>query len=294
VQQFKAEAQANRGRLTPDLGLLSLTQLNTKNIKPVATTRQPQADHYYDNYDYATFWKGREYEAASDKLAVEYLLVRAFGPHRRIVDIGSGGGRMTPLYFSMFDESVLVDPSRGQLEVAREKFKNSPHVRVLQGAAENTPIPNQSADIVLCVRVFHYVLQPRKVFGEAKRILRPGGYLILEIPNKVHAKARMQNLLRGKDRRAHRAPATINISSNGDGIFLNHDPKAIVRDLAAEGFTVLETLSVSNLRSPSLKRLLPLRILVRLESMLQPVFSRLWFGPSIYFLAKLERKKISL
>jgi SAM-dependent methyltransferase len=130
------------------------------------------------------------------------------------------------------------------------------------------------------------------VFAEVRRILRPGGFLILEIPNKSHAKARLQNLIPGNDRKAYRTAEAINISSNRKDMFLNHNPRTILRDLAAEGFTVLETLSVSNLRSSSLKRRLPFTMLIALERTLQTLLSRFWFGPSIYFLAKLERQKI--
>ncbi|HQA28815.1 MAG TPA: hypothetical protein PLA02_06305, partial [Brevefilum fermentans] len=65
---------------------------------------------------------------------------------------------------------------------------------------------------------------------------------------------------------------------------LNFDfhPKAIWRDLRAAGFTVEKILTVSHFRVNALKRLIPLRILVGLDGLLQPT-GRLWqVTPSVF------------
>lgn len=43
-------------------------------------------------------------------------------------------------------------------------------------------------------------------------------------------------------------------------------------------------------RNSFLKKGIPLRLLVSLESVAQPFLSRLWFGPSIYFLVRLKQE----
>ena len=53
---------------------------------------------FYDTYDYASFWAGRDYEKQADALAVLRLLALIKGPRKKIIDVGVGIGRMVPLY----------------------------------------------------------------------------------------------------------------------------------------------------------------------------------------------------
>jgi hypothetical protein len=45
-------------------------------------------------------------------------------------------------------------------------------------------------------------------------------------------------------------------------------------------------LSVSNLRSPGLKKVMPRGLMLAIESVMQPTLSSTFFGPSIFFLIK--------
>jgi hypothetical protein len=66
--------------------------------------------------------------------------------------------------------------------------------------------------------------------------------------------------------------------------FVNHNPHRVLRQLEHAGLQVEGTLSVSNLRSTSLKKVLPRPVMLGAESMLQKPLARSYFGPSIFFL----------
>jgi hypothetical protein len=68
--------------------------------------------------------------------------------------------------------------------------------------------------------------------------------------------------------------------------FVNHNPKTVIKQLEQVGFKVEKILSVSNLRSPGLKKILPKPIMMSAEALMQAPFSRIYFGPSVFFLLK--------
>jgi len=75
----------------------------------------------YEGFDYESFWDepGRRHlDALEHRVVAELLPARG----RRILDLGCGFGRLTDVYVERFDEVVLVDLARSQLEVARERW----------------------------------------------------------------------------------------------------------------------------------------------------------------------------
>ncbi|MBU6500661.1 MAG: class I SAM-dependent methyltransferase [Patescibacteria group bacterium] len=246
---------------------------------------------FYDTYDYIAFWKGRDYENKADVIAVSKLLRKIKSPHKRIIDIGVGSGRMVPLYESKWDACVFLDPSNVQLEIARRAVKEPEKATFMQGAAESIPLPDGACDTALCTRAFHYVDQPDRAIAEIARILVPGGYLILEIPNKVHFKARVAAWFSPKKRQEifSRDPVS-RLVKEVDIVFLNHHPEAIAVALQSKGFVIEKVLSASNFRHPLFKKIIPLGILLFAERLLQRPLAGTWFGPSIYFLARKMKK----
>jgi ubiquinone/menaquinone biosynthesis C-methylase UbiE len=243
--------------------------------------------NFYNTYDYAVFWKGRDFEDRADRIAISRFIKKIPPPHREIIDVGGGMGRIAPLYEKRWDHAVILDPSRTQLAVAKKNVEHPEKIDFVEGLAESIPLPAASCDTAICVRTFHYVEDPRRAVREIGRILVPGGYLILEIPNKVHMKARIKALFSKQTVPLH--DSVSRSKDNHDILFLNHHPAAIQDILLTEWFEIVDTLSVSNFRSPLLKKMIPIRILLFFEKLLQHPLARLRFGPSIYFLARKKK-----
>ncbi len=240
----------------------------------------------YDDYDYSAFWENRAYENAADKIAVRRLLkklpVRFFG--YKLIDIGSGSGRLTHTYENFAERITLLDPSFYQLKHAKSTLAYSKKYRFITGVIESMPFQSGSFDLAISVRLFHYVVNSRQAIKEVARVLAPGGYFIIEIPNKIHMKARIKGFFSKNNVTSHES---ISQSVHDPGVpFLNHHPVAIRNILSAESFEVVDVLSVSNFRNPFLKKVVPIGVLLFLERILQRPLAALWFGPSIYFLAR--------
>ncbi len=242
---------------------------------------------FYNDYDYDSFWVGRNFENLADQIAISRLIDKIPPPHRKIIDIGAGTGRISPLYGNKWQKMVLLDPSLDQLDIAKKRIRNPDEISFVQGTTESIPLANDSCDAAICIRTFHYVNNPQKAIHEIKRILAPNGYLILEIPNKRHIKVRLRALFSSRLKReiSSQNPRSLALEDKSI-LFVNHHPEVIRDILLAEQFEIIDILSVSNFRSSFFKNLIPLKILLFFERLLQFSLAKIWFGPSIYFLVR--------
>lgn len=247
-----------------------------------------KADQYDDpKYNYQDYWTGREYEHAAEEMAIKRLLKgKRF---KRAIDVGGGYGRLSKLLANFADKVTLAEPSQQQLDIAKIYLKDIPRVeqRLLQAADLN--VPKNSVDLVLVVRVLHHLPDPMTELREISRVLKPGGTFILEFANDAHFLNRLRYAARGK--RVPRKPISIQDETKvkaGELPFVNHHPKTIIKMLQKAGFEVETILSGSNLRSPTLKKVLGKSPLLALEKVLQPLLAPIYFGPSLWL--KLRKK----
>jgi SAM-dependent methyltransferase len=107
--------------------------------------------------------------------AVDWLLPRdapASG-ELRIVDVGTGTGKLTDALLARGRQVTAVDPDPGMLAVLSAKH---PEVRTVTGTAEQLPFDDDTFDVVTFGQSWHWVDPPRGS-AEVARILRPGGHL---------------------------------------------------------------------------------------------------------------------
>ena len=260
-------------------------------INAPVTTKE-KIHTYYDSYNYKDFWKSREYDHQADVVVLRKFLNKIKNGGQRVIEVGAGFGRLVPHYFSRYKEVILIDPSMVQLKNAQRDFeKTYPNLSFVRGIAQKMPFEDNYADTIICVRVSHYISDFSKPIKEFMRVLVPGGYLILEVANKLHMKARFLALLKGKSNWLASPNPISRKSGNEDDIpFVNHNPTTIENELLINRFEIISVQSVSNFRSPLLKKIFPVKIIIFFELLMQRPLARFWFGPSIYFLARKPNK----
>jgi ubiquinone/menaquinone biosynthesis C-methylase UbiE len=104
-----------------------------------------------------------------------------------LVDFGCGNGAQTLHFVSDFDRLTGVDVD----EIFLEDFRREIATRDLTGRVEAlaadgglVPLPDGTADVVTCFTVLEHVPDEAAALAEMKRILRPGGRLIISVPNR--------------------------------------------------------------------------------------------------------------
>lgn len=93
-----------------------------------------------------------------------------------IADVGSGPGGFLVAYAKLGYQVTGVEPWAPAREVARGlATRANMRVEVVEGTAEQTNLPSSSFDLVMSNNVLEHVHDPKAVFHEAFRILKPGG-----------------------------------------------------------------------------------------------------------------------
>jgi ubiquinone/menaquinone biosynthesis C-methylase UbiE len=105
-------------------------------------------------------------------------------PEQRVLEIGCGTGNLVILIKRLHPgaEVVGIDPDPKALARAQRKAgREALFVQLDRGFAEGLPYPDASSDRVLSALMFHHLGPEEKVkmLDEARRVLKPGGYLHL-------------------------------------------------------------------------------------------------------------------
>jgi ArsR family transcriptional regulator len=117
-------------------------------------------------------------ESEVEAAVARALAGRAIG---RLVDIGTGTGRMIELFGAGAERALGVDRSPEMLRLARVKLAQAglAAAELRQGDMYSLPLAAGSADTVILHQVLHYAQQPAAAVAEAARLLAPGGRLLI-------------------------------------------------------------------------------------------------------------------
>jgi ubiquinone/menaquinone biosynthesis C-methylase UbiE len=240
--------------------------------------RPPVCDYEGSSYQ-TTFWdRGeREYEDRVEAVALQRLLPLS---GKLLLEVGAGAGRNTPRYTG-FERVVLLDYARTQLRQAQERLGRSDRYVYVAADVYRLPFAPGIFDAATMIRTLHHMADAPSALQQIRQSLQPNATFILEYANKQNLKA----VLRWALRRQEWSPFT---PEPVEFAALNFDfhPKAIRAWLRESGFNVERQLTVSHYRMDFLKRLLPLKLLVSMDSMAQLTGNWWQLSPSVFVQAK--------
>lgn len=100
-------------------------------------------------------------------------------PFSDLLDAGCGTGAMLAMFQKDCPDKHYtgIDLSEKMIETAKKKELEG--VCFVAGDCENLPFADSSFDVVTCSMSFHHYPHPEKFFQSLRRVLRPGGRLIL-------------------------------------------------------------------------------------------------------------------
>jgi SAM-dependent methyltransferase len=106
--------------------------------------------------------------------AVDWLCDQlAITGETRVLDLAAGTGRLTRPLFARTRRIVAVEPVAEMRGVLAQAL---PEIEVLDGTAEQIPLPDASVGAVVVAQAFHW-FDPEPALREIVRVLEPGGRL---------------------------------------------------------------------------------------------------------------------
>ncbi|MBG1231973.1 ArsR/SmtB family transcription factor [Aestuariivirga litoralis] len=98
-----------------------------------------------------------------------------------VVDLGTGTGRILELLNGKATHLWGIDQSRDMLAIARAKLEATSlkNAQVRQGDIYALPFADSTADLISIHQVLHFLDDPQRALMEARRILKPGGKMIV-------------------------------------------------------------------------------------------------------------------
>lgn len=241
----------------------------------------------YEGSDYQTrFWEkgGRDYEDGCEGYALKKLLPRK---GEILLELGAGAGRNTSRYDG-FEQIVLLDYSRTQLQLARERLGGSRRFIYVVADIYHLPFIDKLFDSATMIRVLHHMADAESALTQIRNTLKPGATFILEFANKRNVKAILRYAL-GKQTWNPFQPEPIEYAP------LNFDfhPRSVYSLLTKLEFTVERIHTVSHFRINLLKSILPTKLLIWMDSLLQWTGKFVQLTPSIFIRARLAGEKIT-
>lgn len=99
-------------------------------------------------------------------------------PDHLVVDVGCGTGLLAKIFLENGNRVIGVEPN-ANMRLAGEQFLSEfGRFSMVAGSAEETTLPDRSADFVIAAQAFHW-FQPQPTRTEFARIVKPGGWVVL-------------------------------------------------------------------------------------------------------------------
>src|SRR4029453_7076758 len=94
-------------------------------------------------------------------------------------DLGCGTGETSGALAPFVARVVAVDRSGDMLQAARRRLRDAQNVEIRRGDLEALPIDDGALDAATLLLLLHHLPDPAAVMAEARRVLKPGGRLLI-------------------------------------------------------------------------------------------------------------------
>jgi len=135
-------------------------------------------------------WTGeRLITSIADETATEHLhryqVAMGFCQNKVIVDIASGEGYGSNFLASVATKVIGVDIDPYSVEFASNKYNKS-NLSFQVGNCASIPVESNTVDVVVSFETLEHHDQHEEMMLEIKRVLKPGGLLIISSPDKTY------------------------------------------------------------------------------------------------------------
>jgi len=115
-------------------------------------------------------------------------IAQYISPDQKVLDVGCGNGVFLPILSPKCRRLVGVDISSDMLNdasdtIAKLKCNN---ISLVHSSVEDMPFETCEFDLIVIVDVLHHLPEPKVALSEIKRVLKPGGRVLVFEPNKLN------------------------------------------------------------------------------------------------------------
>lgn len=121
----------------------------------------------------------RSLHIAEEQVEAAIDAVLGPAPLGRIVDIGTGTGRMLELFAPRASRALGIDRSSEMLRLARGKLAEQGNAELRQADLYALPLDDGDSDLAILHHVLHFAEAPGAAIAEAARVLDGGGRLLI-------------------------------------------------------------------------------------------------------------------
>jgi ArsR family transcriptional regulator len=148
-------------------------------LEAVRADRTEAAERYFSAH--ADEWDAiRSLHVPESRVEAAMAELLDDAPIGRLVDLGTGTGRMLELFGTRASRAIGVDRSPEMLRLARAKLAQSvPSAELRQGDLAALPLAEAIADTIILHQVLHFLAQPAGAIAEAARLLAAGGRMLI-------------------------------------------------------------------------------------------------------------------
>ena len=162
-----------------DAATQALFAADAARTEAIRAERAEAANRYFTSH--AEVWDQiRSLHVAESE--VERAIDRSLGkrPLGRLVDIGTGTGRMIELFGPRASQAIGIDRSSEMLRLARVKLEAAGiHPAFARATCTRCRSPTGAPTASIIHQVLHYAHSPAAAIAEAARVLAPGGTLLV-------------------------------------------------------------------------------------------------------------------
>jgi SAM-dependent methyltransferase len=117
---------------------------------------------------------------------------------RRVLDLGAGFGALSLYFAHLGAEVVAVDPNEQRMRVAEAiAQRRGLSLSIAAAHAQSLPFPAASFDVVVANNSLCYIVGGElhdEAMREIHRVLRPGGWVVMRNPNRLHPRDQFTSL----------------------------------------------------------------------------------------------------
>jgi ubiquinone/menaquinone biosynthesis C-methylase UbiE len=105
----------------------------------------------------------------------------------KLLDVGTGIGQFLAISKKYYPDSCGTEISESAVQLANEKY----HITVFKGTLDSLHFKENSFDIITMFHVLEHLHEPDLTMKEIGTLLKPGGILIIAIPNEIDSLRRI-------------------------------------------------------------------------------------------------------